>query len=180
MYSILAPILFLIGLAGIIFIIARALPVVSSIPEPENFKMNFPLVNKVREVIRKIPWQKWLFRGIEMALKRVRFVLFAGLKKSEKLAQSAQVRSNKLTPANGVAGLPKFFERIHKRRAFLEEERKLLEYIAHHHDDVSAYKRLGNLYAIAGNVKDARAALEQALHLSPDDIEIMQRLEDLN
>ncbi|KKR46342.1 MAG: hypothetical protein A3A97_03225 [Candidatus Terrybacteria bacterium RIFCSPLOWO2_01_FULL_40_23] len=179
MYSFVAPLFFLIGLSGIVLVLARAFPLLWKIPEPEGAK-GFQIINKVHELIQRVPWQKWLFHGIELVLKRVRKALFAGLKKSEKLTHSVQIRSGKFSPETGVDVLPKFFDRIRKRKAFLEEERKLLEYLAHHHDDAAAYKRLGNLYAIAGNVKDARAALEQSLRLMPDDEEIMQRLEELS
>ena len=179
MYSIAAPLLFLIGLSGIVLVLARAFPLLWRIPEPEGAK-NFQIANKIQALIQRIPWQKWFFHGIELLLTRVRKVLFIGLKKSERLTHKVQVRSGKLSPENGMDALPKFFNRIRKRKAFLEEERKLLEYLAHNNDDAAAYKRLGNLYAIAGNIKDARAALEQSLRLMPDDEEIMQRLEELS
>ncbi|OHA46370.1 MAG: hypothetical protein A3A80_03335 [Candidatus Terrybacteria bacterium RIFCSPLOWO2_01_FULL_44_24] len=180
MYSILAPLLFLLGLAGVILIVARALPILSELPEQENGKQGLFIVNKIHELIQKIPWQRWLFNGIEIILKKVRITLFAGLKKSERMVHSVQTRSQKFSPEKSIDVLPKFFDRIKKRKAFLEEERKLLEYIAHHHDDGASYKRLGNLYIIAGNVKDARAALEQATRLLPDDEDIMQKLEELS
>lgn len=179
MYSIIAPILFLVGLSGLVLILARAIPLLGGIPKPEA-ENKFQVQNKIHEFIQKIPWQKWVFNGVEIVLKRVRTILFVGLKKSERLTHSVQVRSGKLSPESGLDVLPKFFDRIRKRRAFLEEERKLLEYIAHNHDDAAAYKRLGNLYVMAGNVKDARAALEQSLRLMPDDEETMKRLEELS
>ena len=75
--------------------------------------------------------------------------------------------------------LPQFLFRTKRRKAYLEEEKKLLEWIENHHDDVAAYKRLGNLYSVAGNIDEARTAFQQALKLAPDDDEIKRRLDEL-
>jgi len=178
MYSILAPLLVLVGLAGVVLVVARALPSISQIPEPD-IKTGAKIAEKVSSLAKKVPWQKWFFGSVAFGLKQVRRALFAGLKKSEKMVHAAQTRSRKFASEGGVDALPKFFDRIKKRRAFLEEERKLLEYVGHHPDDAAAYKRLGTLYAISGNVKDARAAFEQSLRLNPDDQDILQKLEEL-
>jgi len=57
--------------------------------------------------------------------------------------------------------------------------RKEEKHILKNHDDVAAYKRLGNLYSVAGNIDEARTAFQQALKLAPDDDEIKRRLDEL-
>ena len=46
-------------------------------------------------------------------------------------------------------------------------------------DDVDAYRRLGNLYVIAGNNRDARAAFSELIRINPDDEEAKKRLEEI-
>jgi len=163
----------LAGIALVMLVLVRKLPALAQSDIPaSSFKITLP---KIPLHVDAKAIQRRSFTALEVALRGLRSTLFAFLRLSEHFLRLAQAKSGK----RSVPVLSQFLFRTKRRKAYLEEERKLLDWIEHHQDDVVAHKRLGNLYSVAGNIGEARTAFQQALKLAPEDDEIKKRLDEL-
>ena len=176
---ILGGLLILSGIGLVVFIFARKIPEVSQIPQEDIPVLVRP---KIIQWIASIDWSKLtlqVLRALETIIRVLRKLFFFFLRTSEHWIRGLSARSRQIAGEAPPVFLPKFLFRIKRRKAFVEEERKLLEWLTQHPDDFEAYRRLGNLYTVAGNIRDARASFEQALKLRPDDDEIKRHLDEL-
>ena len=164
----------LFGISLVLVVLIRKLPVLGEFSAPSpKVKLTIPKIIPLKIDFRAA--QRRSFGALEIAMQGLRTALFAFLRISDRLLRLAQKKAGK----KNVEMLPQFLFRTKRRKAYLEEEKKLLEWIENHHDDVAAYKRLGNLYSVAGNIDEARTAFQQAFKLAPDDDEIKRRLDEL-
>ena len=183
MYSFLSIVLFLVGAALVALVFVRKVPALAELPE-----MNGPrkpsLVRRVISLFARIDWQKWqrrLFRLLAMFARASRRFFVRFTKRSEKWIHALEKRVRHLSdiPHFERKNFP-LASRIKKRAAFVEEERKLIEQLTADPKDIDAYRRLGNLYVVAGNTADARAAFSEILRLNPEDDEAVKRLSELS
>lgn len=146
-------------------VLVRKLPALAELQTPAKrigFFQNFPIKHIKGSVLS----------GALFSLNTFQRFLRSILRLSERMLGNIQTRTG-----SKAAG---FLLRARRRQAYLEEEKKLLNQLAQEPNDLVAYKRLGNLYTVAGNTGDARAAFQQALKINPEDEEAQKRLEELS
>jgi tetratricopeptide (TPR) repeat protein len=182
MYALLSALLILGGILLLAVVFIRKMPILASLPEEEE-PSSSSLTAKVRERIARIDWKRWK----RLILKTLAFIagqifwFFRMLaRKIERLVHDVNRRIQNLSEGKtSERKRPPFFSRIRKRAAYVEEERRLIEQLSKNPKDIEAYRRLGNLYVIAGNIADARASFSEILRLNPDDEEAKRRLSEL-
>ena len=182
MYAFFSVAFFLIGLALVILVLVRKMPALAELPEEQPFP-GFTVGGRLRARLARIDWKRYkriIFSFLAAFLERLRRFFVRIARRSEKLVRGLRGRVVRLSGDENGSGKTSWFStRIRKRSAYLEEERRLIEQLTADPDDVGAYRRLGNLYVIAGNVADARAAFTELLRHAPEDEEAQKRLLEL-
>ncbi|MBI4133956.1 MAG: tetratricopeptide repeat protein [Candidatus Terrybacteria bacterium] len=181
MYALLSIVLFLIGTGLIVIVLVRKMPALVDLPGDQP-SVTREFFGRVKARLKRIDWpryQRLALTVLAAAVDFLRRLFFFIARQSERFAKLLRGRIRKLSGQQPIRAQFSFFSRIRRRSAFVEEERRLIEQLTENPHDVDAYRRLGNLYAIAGNVADARAAFTELLRLAPEDEEAKQRLTEL-
>lgn len=182
MLQIVPIVLIISGVFALAILVIRHLPDIVQTPQDgsgagaaRTSSGPFAFLGSMISRERRIAYQRTILGILERVLRKTSLRLLTLTRFTEKMLHGVQRRSLKFSEGSGVS-FPKFVNRFKKRRAYVEEERKLLEHVLRSPGDVDAYRRLGNLYLLLGNIHDARAALNQALKLNPDDEETKAKL----
>lgn len=182
MYELLSFVLFFVGVALIVLVLVRKMPALAELPvQPRGGSLRW--LKHLRYRIGQVDWRRYQRIGLTVLaafaeLTRRFFIRVA--RRMERIARRAhrKLRNLSVVP-QGEAVATQFFSRIRRRSAYVEEERRLIERLTENPNDIDAYRRLGNLYVIAGNVADARAAFREILQRLPQDPDATRRLEEL-
>ncbi|OHA52436.1 MAG: hypothetical protein A2991_03465 [Candidatus Terrybacteria bacterium RIFCSPLOWO2_01_FULL_58_14] len=178
MYALLSIVLFLVGTGLIVLVLVRKMPALVDLPGDQP-SVTREFFGRVKARLKRIDWpryQRFALTVLAAAVDFLRHLFFFIARQSERLAKLLRGRIRKLSGQQPIRAQFSFFSRIRRRSAFVEEERRLIEQLTANPHDVDAYRRLGNLYAIAGNVADARAAFTEVLRLAPEDEATKARL----
>lgn len=148
----------------VLMVLIRKIPALAELPENQELPGRRVMKRLVKK-IHQVDWERYqrvFVRALLASIERLRRLLVRGARRSEAGVKQLRVYMTRLS-GNGASGSSAFSSRIKRRSAFLEEERQLIEQLTADPDDVDAYRRLGNLYLLAGNTRDARAALTELL-----------------
>ena len=182
MYAFLSIALFFVGTALLVLVLVRKIPVLANLPPEEAGKGS--LFSRAQSRAAQIDWKRWkrlLLIMLAFLVEKTRRLFVRVVRAAEKSVRGLNVRLLHLADTKTRERKPaQFFSRIRKRAAYVEEERRLIEQLTANPQDVDVYRRLGNLYVIAGNVADAKAAFSEILRLVPDDEEAKRRLRELS
>lgn len=108
---------------------------------------------------------------LEITLRSFQRPLALSLKLIERRMAHTQMRLQKLAGESPASSIPYFFATLRRRKAFVEEEKKLLELVTKNPDDVDSWWRLARLYLHDKRDKEARSTLREILRINPDDQE---------
>lgn len=184
MYAFIAAALFFIGVALLMVVLVRKIPVLAELPVSDGTKRRRPeIFERLRALFARIDRQKWqrrVFSALAAAADVLQRFFVRAARRFERFARRSHERVRSLSAGATVErSALAFAARIRRRSAYVEEERRLIEELAGNPQNLDAYRRLGNLYVIAGNRADARAAFTEVLRLAPDDEDAQRRLEEL-
>lgn len=187
MYAFLSISLFLVGVALIAVVVIRKIPALVELPKEEKTdETQTRKLTRLRSWFQRIDWQRWqkiFVASLAGLFEVLRKLFIRNTKRAERLARRLRGRVRVLSGGKAEPAKEKqsggFSARIRKRSAFVEEERRLIEHVAENPQDIEAYRRLGNLYTMAGNIADARAVFIEILKRVPDDEEARKRLVEL-
>ena len=163
-------------------VLIRKVPALAELPKDAELPGR-RLTKKILKRLRKVDWAKYqrvLFAALAALVERLRRFSVRFARKSESGVRQLRQRLSRLQDNDEQEASTAFSSRIKKRSAFLEEERQLIEQLTANPDDVDAYRRLGNLYVLAGNDRDAKAAFTEVLRLDPENEEARKHLVDLD
>jgi cytochrome c-type biogenesis protein CcmH/NrfG len=180
MYALLSTTLVVIGTALMLVVLIRKMPALAELPEDQQLPGR-RLTARFVTAVRRINWTKYqrlIVAALAAVAERIRRTSVRLARRSETLARNLRSRLMRLSDDREEGSSPAFSSRIKKRAAFLEEERQLIEQLAQNPNDVETYRRLGNLYVVAGNVRDARAAFTEVLRIAPEDEGALRRLQE--
>lgn len=185
MYQFLSPLLIFIGLFVMTIIVIRRLPDLAqseaaALGTGKNAFGLFGSVARMLQSERRLAYQKALLRLSEAVLRKVSLRLLGLARMTEKMLRGVQRRSDKISNKKSFVSFPRLFSKFEKRRAFVEEERKLLEHLFRSPNDIDAYRRLGSLYFVERKFSDARLAFSQILRLIPDDEEAKIKIAEID
>lgn len=182
MYAFLSIALFFIGVALIVLVLVRKMPALVELPEVQRSSRP-SVAQRVWALVLRVDWERLQHLVLRFLARIVdafwRFLVRLA-RRTERWARTLNLRVLHISDLPHLhRASSSFSDRIRKRAAFVEEERRLIEQLSARPDDLDSYRRLGNLYVIAGNVQDARAAFSQLLRLDPSDTEAQRRLHEL-
>ena len=181
MYALLSITLVVAGTALILVVLIRKIPALAELPDDQQLPGQ-KLTTRLVTTLRRVNWAKYqrvLVAALVAVAERIRRTSVRLARRSEVLGRNLRTRLSHLSGDQEEGSSAAFSSRIKRRSAFLEEERQLIEQLTQNTDDIDAYRRLGNLYVVAGNVRDARAAFTELLKRQPDDEEAFLRLGEL-
>ena len=165
MYAFIPIALVLAGTALVLIVFIRKIPALAELPEDQDLPGR-RITKRLLKRLRAVDWaryQRVFVKGLLAFIEQLRRFAVRFARRSEAGVKQLRTRMVRLTGNDEGKESPAFSSRIKKRSAFLEEERQLIEQLTANPDDTDAYRRLGNLYLLAGNTRDARAALTELL-----------------
>lgn len=199
MFDLLPQIIIIASISGIIVIIARKLPLLSSIPKDAKIsdisgKADFiktpGFLNKLLLTIKGFKYSEHFHRFLDLSERFLRKLKIVFLKLENKITdwaeflrqQSQKVRIRRegigIEIKNGGDDCPEVL-RLDKKSgsgASAQEEReidlieeKYIAEITKNPRDIEIYRMLGELYIKKNNISDAREAFRQILRLNPSD-----------
>src|SRR3989344_5967770 len=181
MYALLSTTLVVFGAALILVVLIRKMPALAELPEDQRLPGQ-KITAKFFTAFKRINWaryQRVLVVALAAIAEWIRRTSVRLARRSEVMGRNLRTRLMHLSGKSDEGSSPAFSSRIKRRAAFLEEERQLIEQLAQNPNDVETYRLLGNLYVVAGNVREARAAVTHVLRIAPEDEEATRRLKEL-
>ena len=182
MYAFIPIALVLVGAALVLVVFIRKIPALAELPEDQDLPGR-RLTKRMLKRLRAVNWSRYqrvFVRGLLAFIEQLRRLSVRFARRSEASVKQLRTRMVRLTGNGDGQESPAFSSRIKKRTAFLEEERQLIEQLTANPDDTEAYRRLGNLYLLAGNTRDARAALTELLRRDPENEWGQRKLAELD
>ncbi|MFH1225836.1 MAG: tetratricopeptide repeat protein [bacterium] len=175
-----------LSLGGIIFIIARKLPVLTaldtdSIPQVKEATVKKNLLDerlrrKLREFFAKLnPAVKFLSNKGGTAFKRL-YQRAMELERKYQRQSPAVLTGGEEEQAERIKEFLDQAEELLEAEKYLEAEQKYIEIIALDNKNIEAYKGLGELYLEQKNYDQAKETMEFILKLNKDDARTYNRL----
>ncbi len=182
MYAFFPIALVLVGAALILVVLIRKIPALNELPEDQQLPGR-KVTAWALKAVKQIDWQRYQRFVVKASLafiERLRRMSVKVARLAENGVKQLRGRMSRLSGDGESQESPAFSSRIKKRSAFLEEERQLIDKLTANPDDTDAYRRLANLYTLAGNVRDAKAAWRELLRHDPDNESAKAKLVELD
>jgi len=202
MFELIPQIIIVVSIAGIIVLVARKMPQISSISEEKktldmngaNQRFKVPgVLKRIKAKIKSFKRSKFLHDSLDFFEKMLRKakVLFLKIENeiselAEKVKQKSQqvkekrkgieIIVNHKIQSSEVTLTNVQSQNKDEEYNWEDVEKKYIDAISNNPKDIIAYKKLGKLYREHGNTEDAREVYKQILKLNPDDEEAINQL----
>lgn len=207
MFDLLPQIIIIISIAGIIFILAKKIPALSSFSDNKKIsdingdkKIKTPdAIQKIWLKIKSFKYSAYFHKSLELSEKVLRKLKILFLKLENIIsswAESIRQQSQKVKIRREGIGIEvkskNNKEKIHitasdsktaqeqrELEEFKKAEEEFIQAITRNPRDAENYRKLGELYAQKNNIDDAREAFRQILKINPSDKDAGLRLMSL-